>query len=227
MFGSALAATSGTIRPGPCGAPACQGGIGLKRVEKPPPVPSPFVLPGLLFQTVSGFAALKLCGRFVPPQPITCGAEAGRSTLAGLGPPSLESLSPEAANTTMPAAVAAAAACSMSLPACAPHLASSAPQEIEHTSQPSARRGAHRGRDVLRPVDADRGGLAGRHVVGGAGDLDVERDLAIGAVRTGVGRVLSPVDRNVGDIRNRLADRRRRTGPCRTAPSRRRVRRWR
>src|SRR6201996_3357211 len=96
VFGSALAATSGTMRPGPCGAPACQGGIGRKSFEKPPPVPSPLVFPGLLFQTVS-------CDRvlLVPPQPITCGAEAGRSTLARFGPPSLESLSPEAANTIM------------------------------------------------------------------------------------------------------------------------------
>src|SRR4030095_7385485 len=100
------------------------------RVEYPPPVPWPLVLPGSLFHTVS------VVGVFmVPPQPITWGADAGRSTLAGVDPPSLESLSPEAANTTRPAAVAAAAAFSMSCPACAPHRASSAPQEIEHTSQ--------------------------------------------------------------------------------------------
>src|SRR5690348_4350834 len=108
VFGSALAATSGTMRPGPFGAPTCQVGMGWNTVEKPPPVPSPVGLPGLLFQTVSACAVL-----LVPPQPTTCGQEAGRSTLAGLLPPSEESLSPEAAKTIMPPSVAAVAACSI------------------------------------------------------------------------------------------------------------------
>ena len=124
---------SGTIRPGPFGAPACHDGSSRNKVEYPPPVPSPLGLPGLSFQTVSADRVF-----LVPPQPITCGAEAGRSTFAGLGPPSLESLSPAAASTAIPAAVAAAAASSMALPASAPQTASSAPHEIEHTSQPSA-----------------------------------------------------------------------------------------
>src|SRR6516162_6783462 len=133
VFGSASAATSGTMRPGPFGAPICQSGRGVKIVEYPPPVPSPLGLPGVLFHTVSVVAVL-----LVPPQPITWGQDDGRSTLAGVGPPSLESLSPDAAKTTIPAEVASVAACSMSWPACTPQLASSAPQEIEHTSQPSA-----------------------------------------------------------------------------------------
>ena len=81
----------------------------------------------------------------------------------------------------MPASVAAIAACSIASPADAPQLASSAPQEIEHTSQPSAV-AAHGRRDVLRPVDADIRRLAGGHGVSRAGDLDVERDLAVGVV---------------------------------------------
>jgi hypothetical protein len=50
----------------------------------------------------------------------------------------VESLSPEAANTIIPAAVASVAACSMSWPAAAPQLDSSDPHEIVHMSQPSA-----------------------------------------------------------------------------------------
>ena len=96
-------------------------------------MPSPVVFRGSLFSSL--VAGMRL---FVPPQPMTCGAEAGRSTLARPGPPSLELLLPEAAKTTIPAAVAAAAVCSIASPAAAPQLASSAPQEIEQTSQPSA-----------------------------------------------------------------------------------------
>src|SRR5450631_4095017 len=100
---------SGTIRPGPFGAPICQTGVGWNSVENPPPVPSPLGLPGSLFQTVSRVAVLR-----VPPQATTWGQLAGVSTLAAFGPPSDESLSPDAANTTIPAATAAAAACSIS-----------------------------------------------------------------------------------------------------------------
>ena len=113
VFGSALPATSGTMRPGPCGATACQGGIGVKMVEKPPPVPLPLGLPGESFQTVSSPPP---CGFLVPPQPMTKGDDEGRSTLAGLGPPSEESLSPADVKMVMPAAVAACAA-ALSLPA--------------------------------------------------------------------------------------------------------------
>src|ERR1700691_3964326 len=102
-------------------------------VEYPPPVPSPSVWPGLSFHTVSLVAVL-----LVPPQPTTCGQEDGTSTLAGVGPPSPESLSPEAPNTIMPAAVAAVAAASICCAAAAPQLASSDPQEMEQTSHPSA-----------------------------------------------------------------------------------------
>src|SRR2546421_11413727 len=105
-------------------------------VEKPPPVPWPLALPGSLFQTVSVAAVFD-----VPPHPMTCGQEAGRSTLARVGPPSLDSLSPDAANTIIPARVASVAASSISIPArlsWALQFASSEPQEIEHTSQPSA-----------------------------------------------------------------------------------------
>src|SRR6478752_3101321 len=81
-------------------------------VEYPPPVPSPLVCPGLSFQTVSTVDVL-----YVPPQPTTCGQEDGASTFAGVALPSLESLSPEAAKTIMPRAVALAAADSISLAA--------------------------------------------------------------------------------------------------------------
>ncbi len=96
-------------------------------------MPSPLVCPGLLFQTVSELAVF-----FVPPAPMMCGHPAGKSTFAAVGPPSLESLSPAAATTGIPAAVAEIAAFSMSMAAGLPHSASSAPQEIEHTSHPSA-----------------------------------------------------------------------------------------
>src|ERR1700677_754775 len=121
------------MRPPPCGAWSCQDGMGLNKVENPPPVPSPFDLPGLLFQTVSEVGVLR-----VPPQATTCGQLAGVSTLAAFGPPSDESLSPAAANTIIPASAAATTACSMSRAAALPQSASSHPQEIEHTSQPSA-----------------------------------------------------------------------------------------
>src|ERR1700758_3021720 len=101
------------MRPGPCGAPACQSGIGTKIVEKPPPVPFPLELPGSSFHTVSSPPP---CGFIVPPQPMTHGDDEGRSTLAGVGPPSLESLSPAAAKMDMPA-FAAACAAALSLPA--------------------------------------------------------------------------------------------------------------
>jgi hypothetical protein len=68
-------------------------------------VPLPLELPGSLFQTLSSDVVL-----VVPPQPTTNGLEDGRSTLAGVGPPSEASLSPDAANTIMPALVAACAA---------------------------------------------------------------------------------------------------------------------
>ncbi|HEY1884784.1 MAG TPA: hypothetical protein VGG86_01890 [Roseiarcus sp.] len=81
----------------------------------------------------------------MPPQPTTNGDEEGRSTFAGVGPPSLESLSPDAAKTVMPAAAAALAAAfnlsAKSMPAACPaacQLASSVPQEMEQTSHPSA-----------------------------------------------------------------------------------------
>ena len=73
----------------------------------------------------------------VPPQPTTCGQEEGQSTLAGVEPPSLESLSPDAAKTIMPPATADAAVDSICCAAVAPQLASSAPQEMLQTSQPS------------------------------------------------------------------------------------------
>src|SRR5437763_16648545 len=92
------------MRPGACGAPACQG-CGGKIVENPPPGPWPLGWPGSLFHTTSVCRVL-----LVPPQPMTKGLDAGRSTLAGVSPPSPELLSPEAANTTIPADVAAFAA---------------------------------------------------------------------------------------------------------------------
>ena len=101
------------MRPGPCGAPACQAGMGWNSSEKPPPVPEPLGLPGSSFQTVS--SALAPCGFMVPPQPTENGLEEGRSTLAGSAPPSEESLSPDAAKTIMPA-LAAASAAAFSLP---------------------------------------------------------------------------------------------------------------
>ena len=115
MLGSASAATSGTMR---CvtslffrlsgGAEACQLGREKYR-EKPPPVPLPFVCPGALFQTTD-IPLLFV----VPPHPTTLGHEEGASTFAGSSPPSWESLSPEAAKTIIPCAVALCAAASIS-----------------------------------------------------------------------------------------------------------------
>src|SRR6202035_5628744 len=137
-LGSASPATSGTIRPVPAvvpvggaGAPICQLCVG-KIVEYPPPVPSPSVCPGLSFHTVSCVVVFN-----VPPQPTTCGHDEGASTLAGVDPPSLESLSPDAAKTAMPNGVAVDAADSICCAAGAPQTASSAPQLMEHTSHPS------------------------------------------------------------------------------------------
>src|SRR5579875_379589 len=105
VSGSALAARSGTIRPGPFGTPAIHGASdGRKALEKPPPVPLPSGFPGLLFQTDSSNPNVSSTV-LVPPQAITCGQEAGASTLAGFGPPSLLSLSPAAASTTVPPSV--------------------------------------------------------------------------------------------------------------------------
>src|SRR5208337_5171126 len=103
VFGSAFPATSGTIRPSPAGGagtfPTCHSGSG-KTVEYPPPVPSPLAsFSGLLFHTLS----VPDCGLVVPPHPMTFGQDAGQSTLAGVVPPSDESLSPEAAQTRTPA----------------------------------------------------------------------------------------------------------------------------
>ena len=66
--------------------------------------------------------------------------------------------------------------------------------------------GAHRAGNILRPINANRRGFAGRHIIRGSGNLDVERHLAIGTVRTGIRGVLGPVDRDIGNVRNRLAD---------------------
>jgi hypothetical protein len=90
-----------------------------------------------LFHTLSA----PVCGNVVPPHPTIDGQLAGQSTLVAFGPPSLLSLSPDAAKTTVPAVTAASAAACMSAhdPSPVPgfHEASSAPQEIENTSQPS------------------------------------------------------------------------------------------
>jgi len=64
--------------------------------------------------------------------------EAGASTFAGVGPPSLESLSPVAPKTTMPMLVAASATDSIASTALAPQRASSAPHEMEQTAHPSS-----------------------------------------------------------------------------------------
>ena len=73
----------------------------------------------------------------MPPHPMTWGQEAGQSTLAGVDPPSPESLSPDAAKTIMPRSVAVAAADSISSAGSVPQVFSSAPQEMEQTSHPS------------------------------------------------------------------------------------------
>lgn len=99
VLGSACAARSGTILPGPFGAPICQTGRGWKMPENPPPVPVPMPVssfPGFSFQTTSSVTVL-----VVPPHARICGHEEGKSTNFGPGPPSLESLSPEAARITI------------------------------------------------------------------------------------------------------------------------------
>src|SRR6185437_878052 len=81
------------------GMPTCHACAG-KMVEYPPPVPSPFACMLLLFHTTQDHG-LTSSSVEVPPQPMMCGQDAGQSTFAGVGPPSDESLSPEAANTSM------------------------------------------------------------------------------------------------------------------------------
>src|SRR5271168_3807991 len=68
----------------------------------------------------------------VPPQPSTCGLEAGKSTLLPLAP-SLEPLSPEATVMVMPSAAADWAASSRAIIDCADQLDSGLPQLIEIT----------------------------------------------------------------------------------------------
>src|SRR6202030_2758754 len=70
--------------------------------------------------------------------------------------------------------------------------------------------GADRGRDVTGPIHADRRRLMSRDIVSSGGDLYIERDLVVGAVRPGIriGSVSSTVDRvDVSDLGYRLTDR--------------------
>ncbi len=87
----------------------------------------------------------------------------------------------------------------------APHGLVGTPGNRAHVAA-VGRGGPHRGGNVLSPIDPDRRRFAGRHKIRGGGNLDIERDLAIGTVRSGVGSVPGAVDRHIGNARDRLAD---------------------
>src|ERR1017187_10086009 len=132
--GSASPETSGTPRPPPEGgftlALACQEGNGNCPLN-PPPVAPPCV-PS--FQTVSlEIVPLALC-KVVPPQARMCGLEAGKST--SFPPPltpSLEPLSPDAAQMLTPSRAASCAAASKAVIACMVQPDSGPPQLMEIT----------------------------------------------------------------------------------------------
>lgn len=48
--------------------------------------------------------------------------------------------------------------------------------------------------------------MTGCNVIGGPGDLDIERDLSIRAVWSGIWSVFRAIDRNVGNLGDRLTD---------------------
>jgi len=126
VAGSASPATSGTPRPpwppsgGGTGTLDCHGGLS-KTALTPPPLP---------FQAVSPLGS----SRVVPPQPVTKGLEAGKSTwFRPSVAPSLDPSSPEAAKIVTPSAAPSAKAWfSASRPASA-QSASEAPQLMETT----------------------------------------------------------------------------------------------
>src|ERR1700683_3460690 len=102
-----------------------------KWVLKPPP-PAPPCAPS--FHTVSlVIAPLALC-RLVPPQLKMCGLDAGKSTwFPPSFTPSLEPLSPAAAQMLTPSRAAAVAAVSKAVIACAVQPDSGPPQLVEIT----------------------------------------------------------------------------------------------
>ena len=73
-----------------------------KTALTPPPLAPP---EGWSFQTISSEMIVPEAISSVPPQPRTCGLEAGKSTLFPL-PPSVEPLSPEATVMVIPSAAA-------------------------------------------------------------------------------------------------------------------------
>ena len=100
-----------------------------KTLLTPPPLAPPC---GWSFQTTSSWIAPFAAISSVPPQPSTCGLEAGKSTLLPL-PPSLEPLSPEATVIVMPSATADWQASSKAVIDCAVQFDSSLPQLMEIT----------------------------------------------------------------------------------------------
>ena len=75
---------------------------------------------------------LPLPSRVVPPHASTCGLEAGKSTLLPVAP-SLEPLSPDAAQMLTPSRAASMAAVSKAVIACGVHSDSADPQLVEMT----------------------------------------------------------------------------------------------
>jgi len=134
--GSASAATSGTMR---LSRKKCQRAQVERQSGKP--------APGRWSNSRRRSLARGLAGVIVPDC-LLGGSFVGSSTRDTWGqeednprwpcvPPSLESLSPAAAKTIMPASVAVCAADSICSAAVLPQLASSEPQEMVQTSQPS------------------------------------------------------------------------------------------
>src|SRR5580658_431953 len=137
VVGSASPATSGTPRPtNPFGAlgtfsPAWNVGKANSSLTPPPVAPSPLASS---FQTVSWEIAPPESSSRVPPQAITAGLDAGKSTLSpAAGPPSSAPLSPAAASTVTPRAAASTNTDSNAARACAVQVPSGPPQLTETT----------------------------------------------------------------------------------------------
>src|SRR5580658_6808057 len=113
------------------GTPAFACHVGNEKTElTPPPVAPP--PDAWSFQTTSDWRWPLLAVSAVPPQPSTCGLDAGKSTLLPLSP-SEEPLSPAATVIVMPRAAADWQVVSMLLMAVCDQVDSGPPQEMEMT----------------------------------------------------------------------------------------------
>src|SRR5580658_10797892 len=110
-------------------AVACQAGNEKTELTPPPVAPPP---DAWSFQTTSDWRWPLLAVSAVPPQPRTCGLEAGKSTLLPLSP-SVEPSSPAATVIEMPSAAADWQVVSILLMAVCDQLDSGPPHEMEMT----------------------------------------------------------------------------------------------